>query len=445
MHIRYVAMRFFVSLILVAGSGLLALAQSTPPSALDSAQRAFWSADNAQRAAGAVKQVLAAGGAYDDLAARLKRGREYAKRPTGRITLPSRDRGTALDNIVEIPAAYDPARTWPLRVTLHGGVGREAPGPGDPAPRPLTNRIPSADEIVIHPRAWGGSEWWTEGQVGNIGRLLARVKRDYNVDESRVYVTGISDGGTGVYFLAMREATPWAACMPLNGHPLVLANPDVGADGQLYPANMVNCPLRAVNGGRDQLYPAASVTPFIDMFRRGGIAVDWQVYPDAGHDTSWWPQDRPRYEAFLAAHRRTPHPERVSWETERVDRYNRFRWLVIDQLGARGSDVQLTDVNRYTRSPGREVALYDRSRPSGRVDAVRRGNAFDMQTRGVRELTLLLSADMIDFAQPVRVTVNGRMVHDAAVKKDVSTLLEWAARDNDRTMLYAAALKIAIP
>jgi hypothetical protein len=438
-------MRLPVSVILVAVSALVTQAQSPAPAALDAALRAFWDADNAQRAADAARQAVAAGGTYDDLAARLKRGREYGRKPTGRINMPSRERGTLLDNIVEVPADYDSARAWPVRITLHGGVGREAPGPGDPAPRPLTNRIPGSGEIVIHPRAWGGSEWWTAGQVGNISRLLDRVKREYNVDESRVYVTGISDGGTGVYFLAMRESTPWAACLPLNGHPLVLANPDVGADGQLYPANLVNCPLHVVNGGRDRLYPAASVSPFVEMFRRGGIAVDFHVYPDAGHDVSWWPQQRPRYEAFLAAHRRVSHPERISWESERTDRYNRFRWLVIDRLGARSSDLALPDLNRYQRSPGREVELYDRSRPSGRVDAVRRGNAFDLQTRGVVELTLLLSSEVIDFARPVRVAVNGRQVHEAPVKADANTLLKWSARDNDRTMLYGAELKIAVP
>src|SRR5688572_2157390 len=444
MPIRYAAMRSLVLLVLAIASALVASAQSPAPGAVDAGLRAFWSASSDQLP-GATRQLLAAGASVDDLLVRVRRGREHGKRPTGRVSLPSRDRGTALDNIVEIPADYDPARAWPVRVTLHGGVGREAPGPGEAPARPLTNRMPGSGEIVIHPRAWSGSEWWTAGQVANIGRLLDRVKRDYNVDESRVYVTGISDGGTGVYFLAMRDATAWAACLPLNGHPLVLANPDVGADGHLFPGNMVNCPLRAVNGGRDQLYPAASVTPFIEMFRRGGIPVDWQVYPDAGHDVSWWPQDRPRYEAFLAAHRRVPHPERVSWETERVDRYNRFRWVVIEQLGVRGSDVALPEPNRYTRSQGRDVTLFERDKPSGRVDVVRRGNAFDVQTRGVREFTLLLSPDVVDFAQPVKVTVNGRVVHDGVVKKDASTLLKWAARDQDRTMLYAAELRVAVP
>jgi hypothetical protein len=169
------------------------------------------------------------------------------------------------------------------------------------------------------------------------------------------------------------------------------------------------------------------------------------VYPEAGHDVSWWPQERPRYEAFVAAHPRAAHPDRVSWETERTDRYNRFRWVVVDRLGRRPSDVALPDVNTVSVTPGRDVPLYDRSRPSGRVDAVRRGNAFDVRTRGVQTFRLLLSPDVVDFARPVIVTVNGRTVHDAIVTPDTGTLLEWAARDDDRTMLYGAAVTVQVP
>ena len=382
---------------------------------------------------------------FDEAWSRLKSGRTYGAAPTGRIELPSADHGNRLDNVLEVPADYVPTRSWPLRVSLHGGVGRPAPRAGDEPARPLANRIPGASELVLHPRAWGQSEWWTAGQVDNILTLVDTVKRRYNVDESRVYLTGISDGGTGAYFLAMRLATPWAACLPLNGHPSVLANPDVGADGQLYPANMVNCPLRIVNGGRDRLYPAASVRPLIEMFKRGGIPLEFQVYEEAGHDTSWWPDERAKYEAFLAAHPRQAHPARVSWETERVDRYNRFRWVVIDRLGARPSDVMLEDVNRFAPAATLSVPLYDRSKPSGRVDAARTGNSVELKTRGVRELTLLLSPDVMDLSKPVVVTVNGRQVHDGVVAKDSNVLLKWAARDNDRTMLYAAELHLTVP
>lgn len=401
-----------------------ALAQSRPPSG---------SAEPGARAT------------FDIAYAGLKTGRPYAAAPTGRVTWQTRIGAESLDNVLEVPADYDPARPMPLRISLHGGVGREAPGPGDPPARGLNNRTPAGKEIVLHPRAWADSAWWRPAQVDNILALVERAKQAYNIDESRIYVTGISDGGTGVYFLAMREATLWSACLPLNGHPLVIANPQTGADGQLYSGNLANCPLYIVNGGKDPLYPAASVAPIVAMFERAGVPLVFQVHPEAGHDVDWWPQERPRYEAFLAAHPRRAHPAKVSWETERTDRYNRFRWLVIDRLGRRSSDVALDDVNTFQPTSSRGVELFGRTRPSGRVDAERTGNAFDIRTRGVQQFTLLLSPEVVDFAKPVRVTVNGRAVHDAVVQKDVSVLQKWAARDHDRTMLYGAELTVTVP
>ena len=375
--------------------------------------------------------------------ARLTAGRPYGGAKTGRITMTTTERGQTLDNVLEVPADYEPAKRWPLRVSLHGGVGRRPPQQGDDPPRPLSNRTPLDGELVLHPRAWETTEWWTRGAVDNILRLVERVKRDYNVDESRLYVTGISDGGTGVYFLAMREATLWAACLPLNGHPLVLANPATGVEGSLFPANAANCPMHAVNGGKDRLYPAASVAPFVDLFRRAGVALDWQVFPDANHDVSWWPDERARYQAFLATHPRVSHPESITWETDGVGS-KRFRWLVLQTLGsARPSDARLNDVNTVSMGRG-QTLLYDRGRPSGRVDAVRRGNAFDLKTRGVEEVTLLLSRDVIDFARPVQVTANGKVVHDAIVSESMATLNEWAGRDQDRTMLYTASLRVRV-
>jgi len=436
-----------IAVALVGATSSILVGNQAPPATaqIDAAMTAFWTADGSGDREAAGRRLVASGASFDDVVRRLKAGRPYARQKTGRVDLPSRDHGVALDNVADVPADYDPARAWPLRVTLHGGVGRQPPGPGDPPARPLNNRIQSEGEIVLHPRAWSESAWWTPGQLDNLSRLLERVKHDYNVDESRLYVTGISDGGTGVYFLAMRHATPWAACIPLNGHPSVIANPDTGADGQLYSGNLVNCPLRIVNGGRDPLYPAASVAPIIEMFRRTGAALQFQVYPDAGHDVSWWPQERSRYEAFLAAHRRAAHPEKISWETERTDRYNRFRWLAIDRLGKRGSDVALEDVNSFSPNPLIERTLFDRDKPSGRVDAMRRGNSFDVKTRGVQVFTLLLSPDVVDFGKPVRVTVNSRVAHEGVVSKDVATLVKWAARDLDRTMVYGAELHVTVP
>ena len=412
---------------------------------LDDVMRVFWEAGSPGDAVRIVPRIVAANPSFDDVWSRLEAGRPYRSERTGRVELSSSVGGNRLDNVAEVPADYTADRRWPLRVILHGGVGRPAPADGGEPPRPLINRMPAGAEIVLHPRSWAGAEWWKHDQVSNVLELVDRLKRRYNVDESRVSITGFSDGGTGAYFFAMRAATPWAACLPLNGHPSVLANPGTGVDGQLYAHNMANCPLYVVNSGLDRLYPAASVAPLVEMLKNGGVPLVWQVHPEAGHDLGYWPVERPRYEAFLASHPRVAHPASVSWETERVDRYNRFRWLVIDRLGPRAGETPLPDVNQFAPTPTGFVTLYSRHRVSGRVDATRTGNRFDVKTRGVQAFTLLLSPDVVNFDQPVQVTVNGKNAFSGAVKRDLATLLAWAARDNDRAMLYAAELHLTVP
>ena len=69
---------------------------------------------------------------------------------------------------------------------------------------------------------------------------------------------------------------------------------------------------------------------------------------------------------------------------------------------------------------------------------------MQLVTRGVSELTLLFSPDAFDFSQPITVTANGRVVAEKRVDPSVATLMKWAARDNDRTMLFGAEMQVAV-
>ena len=140
-------------------------------------------------------------------------------------------------------------------------------------------------------------------------------------------------------------------------------------------------------------------------------------------------------------------PDTLTWETVDLS-LNRAHWLVIDKLGAQSNDAkELPDANAINsfamaRFAATTSSLFDRSKPSGRVDLVRKGNTVEATTKGVSSFTLLLSPDKFDFTKPVKVVANGRTVFEGRVEKSLETLLKWAARDNDRTMLYAAELKI---
>lgn len=418
---------------------------------LDQAFAAFWKADDARAAARAADRIRRTGVDFATAAARLKAGRPYGMEKTGEFHLrfPA-GAGTLFENTVEVPAEYTPARAWQLRVQLHGGVNRRAPTTisgadleqddatgGGRAPslarRRPENRIPGESQIYVFPSASADAAWWHAHQVDNILRLVDRLKRRYNIDESRIYLTGISDGGTGAYYMAMRDPTVWSAFLPLNGSIKVLGNPAVRADGELFAGNLVNRPFYIVNGGRDPLYPAAHIATHVEAFKQLGVTLVYRPQAEAGHDTSWWRYERGLFEQFVKQRPRVL-PTRLSWETERTDRFNRVDWLIVDRLGPGTMDATFAPLD-----------LFEHRRPSGRVDVERDGNTFTAATRGVRTFTLLLSPEAIDFAAPVTVTVNGRPAFHGTVVPDVAVLLEWAARDADRTRLYGAKLTIQVP
>jgi len=91
---------------------------------LDSTLRAFWSAERVADADASARQIQASGVDFDTLFARLHAGPAYLPQKTGRVDMPSSDAGGPLDHVIDVPAYYPPDRRWPVRIVLHGGVGR---------------------------------------------------------------------------------------------------------------------------------------------------------------------------------------------------------------------------------------------------------------------------------------------------------------------------------
>ena len=364
-------------------------------------------------------------------------------------------------------------------------------------------------------------------QLNNLRALVDRVKRTYNIDENRIVLSGVSDGGTASYYFSMRDSTTFAAFLPLNGAIPVLRNTLMRIDGELFMNNMVNKPFFIVNGGKDPLYPTSLVEPFITQMQTGGVEVQYLPQPEGVHNTAWWPELKGTYEQFVSAHPRKPYPDTLSWESDLREGTGREHWLVIDALApAQKESAPLPDVNEvlgprepdfgvrvagsritgivagsnadtFGLLPGdvvkqidnrmvppgmeftdlfviyepgapmtltvtrgtqsvplkgiyqptalqRRTPAFTHSRPSGRVDLVRAGNSITATTRRVAAFTLLLSPDQFDLSQPITVVADGRKVFEGTVKPSLQTLLKWAAKDNDRTMLFTAELPIRL-
>ena len=416
---------------------------TTAPTDVDAAFEKFWDARSPAEAARLADGVVGTGLSYDEALRRLKRGRSYGAQKSGVVMLTNRTEDRIEHNYaVTVPPAYDPARRYQVRFQLHGGVmGRSTNQPRNSGD---IGALAGAEQFYVIPYGWTDAPWWSEDQVLNMNAIVDSLKRTYSIDEKRVVVSGVSDGATGAYYLAMRETTPFASFLPLNGFIMVLANIETGIGNQLYPNNLRNKPFYVVNGGRDRLYPISAVEPYVLHMKNAGVSTDYHPQPLGEHNTAWWPDLKESFERFAAEHPRDPSPARLTWETSNL-KHNRAHWLVIDKLGAQSTDARnLTDANNYGATEATAIPLFDRHVPSGRVDLVRTGNAVQATTRGVSAFTLLVSPDAFDLTQPITVTSNGRVVFDAKVEPSVATLMKWAARDNDRTMLYAAEIPIKL-
>jgi acetyl esterase/lipase len=403
----------------------------------------FWDARTPAEAGRAVDTVLSTGIGYDEALKRLKTGRSYAAQKSGVVMLTNRtDDRVEHYYAVTVPASYDPSRRYQVRFQLHGGVmGRSTNQPRNSGD---IGALAGAEQFYVIPYGWTDAPWWSEDQVLNMNAIVDTLKRTYNIDENRIVVSGVSDGATGAYYLAMRETTPFASFLPLNGFIMVLANVDTGIHDQLYPNNLRNKPFFVVNGGRDRLYPTAAVEPYVMHLKRAGVSIEYHPQPLGEHNTAWWPDLKDAFERFASEHPRDPSPARLTWETSNL-KHNRAHWVVIDKLGSQKSDPRhLPDVNEFTPNDATVLPLFNHREAAGRVDLVRNGNAIEAITRGVAAFTLLISPDVFDLTQAIRVTSNGKVVFDGTVQPSAATLMKWAARDNDRTMLYAAEIPITL-
>ena len=335
------------AMLFAVGTPAPLLAQDLAPAVAD-----FWAAGSAEEIDGAVDRILALDPDIGSLWPLVRAGGAYdVGVPRGRRVLTRRNpEGVEYRTVAWIPAGYDPARRYPVRVYLHGGVSR--PRRDEAAWWRNQERYARDDAIVLFPESWAETMWWQASQIENLAGVVDDLKRTYNVDENRVHLMGVSDGGTGAFYHAFKAPTPWAGFLSFNGHPAVLASPSTAADGQMYVANLRNKPFFVVNGGEDRLYPISSVVPFLQLFVDAGVQVEFRPRPEAGHNMQWWDEESPRVDAFVVARTRLPLPDRLVWETESAERFNRAHWLVITELGSVGGEAGFDDFNEIApRAP----------------------------------------------------------------------------------------------
>jgi len=127
--------------------------------------------------------------------------------------------GKAYHYQVYVPADYASKPTWPAILFLRGAGERGDDGLLQtnvglaPAIRQSPSRYPA---IVVFPQVPRDSQW-----VGTPADMavaaLQQTMREFHVDPTRVYLTGLSMGGHGTWYIAYRHPEMFAAVVPICG------------------------------------------------------------------------------------------------------------------------------------------------------------------------------------------------------------------------------------
>ena len=129
--------------------------------------------------------------------------------------------------------------------------------------------------IVVSPQCTKdekGKGWWNSN---DLTLLLDFIKKKYNIDEKRIYLTGLSMGGFGSWALAAHTPKTFAAVAPICGG----GSPNNAKKyGKL--------PIWAFHGDKDTVVKLEKSKVMVDAVKKAGGNAKLTIYPGVKHN-SW--------------------------------------------------------------------------------------------------------------------------------------------------------------
>ncbi|MFN8443464.1 MAG: prolyl oligopeptidase family serine peptidase [Caldilineaceae bacterium] len=160
----------------------------------------------------------------------------------------------------------------------------------DPDFPPLAPFIVAAPQCPWH-------SWWPE-QADALDVLLEELLATYPIDPQRIYLTGLSMGGFGTWYLACRTPERFAAIAPIcGGGYWVHGFPD-------WVLELKQMPTWVFHGAKDPVVPLSASQQLVDLLQANGGNVRFTVYPEALHDSWTESYDNPELYTWLLQHKR---------------------------------------------------------------------------------------------------------------------------------------------
>ncbi|MDP8243218.1 MAG: prolyl oligopeptidase family serine peptidase [Candidatus Hinthialibacter antarcticus] len=206
--------------------------------------------------------------------------------------------GLHYNYLLHLPASYDENNPPPFILFLHGAGerGSNLSSVAVHGPPKLTTNVRYLERrfewsefpfVVVSPQCPTG-EWW---QNEHLIELMNEVMQTVNVDQSRMYMTGLSMGGFGTWSFASEYPNFFAAIVPICGSGDAPGWSGLRTYTQLdIPKakieQLVGIPVWAFHGESDTVVPINEQRQTIEAFQAAGGDAQFTTYPGVGHD-SW--------------------------------------------------------------------------------------------------------------------------------------------------------------
>lgn len=186
------------------------------------------------------------------------------------------DPATKLGYLLYLPKRGEnaaPQEKLPLLLFLHGSGerGSDLSLVKKHGPPKLVDGGYDLPFVVVSPQCPAEQRW----DAKTLLALLDDVSDRHAIDKDRVYVTGLSMGGSGTWSLIAAEPSRFAAAVPICGR------------GDLQAAERVGrLPVWIVVGDRDRAELVANCRELAKSIQSHGGDVKLSIYSNVGHD-SW--------------------------------------------------------------------------------------------------------------------------------------------------------------
>jgi predicted peptidase len=197
---------------------------------------------------------------------------------TGFVNKTYKDGDANIKYVVFVPKTYDGTKEFPVILFLHGagetgtdGEKQVKVGLG----KAIRDKKQDFPFIAIFPQSQKGG-WKADSAEGKRAvAILDEVLKEYKTDKKRVYLTGLSMGGSGTWSLAAAHPERWAAIAPICG------------SADLKTAEKIkDVPCWSFCGDKDNPKLVENNRSMAKALKAAGSSARYEEYPGVGHN-SW--------------------------------------------------------------------------------------------------------------------------------------------------------------